>query len=1359
MKRYLFLTLAVLLCTLSASAYDFMVDSIAYYKNDDGKSVRVARGVDYKGDIVIPENVTYDGVTYSVTEIGYNAFYICTRLNTITIANSVTKIGGDAFYGCTGLTSVTIPNSVTEIGDDAFHDCTGLISVTIPNSVTEIGNDAFHSCVRLTSVTIPNSVTKIGSEAFRHCIGLTSITIGNSVTEIGGFSFDGCKGLTSVNIPNSVTKIGYSAFSDCTGLNSITIGNSVTEIGDGAFNGCTGLTSITIPNSVTKIGHSAFCDCVGLTSITIGNSVSEIGNGAFFRCIGLTSVTIPNSVTEIGNDAFHGCTGLSSIIFPNTVSIGKSAFEDTPWYNNQPDGVVYIGDVAYKFKGGMASGKVISIKEGTVLISPEAFKGCTGLTSVSIPNSVTKIGSSAFEGCTCLTAVTIPNSVTSIGAAAFSDCTGLTSITIPNSVTEVQCWAFLRCTGLTSVSIGNSVTEIDVRTFEGCTSLTSATIGTSVTKIGSSAFAGCTSLTSIIIPNTIIEISDKAFMDCTGLPSITIPNSVTKIGWCAFKGCTGLTSVTIGDSVTEICSDAFNGCTGLTSITIGNSVPEIGGGVFDGTLWYDNQPDGVVYLGKVAYRFKGEIASGTPIVIKEGTVSINSQAFKGCTGLTSVTIPNSVAKIGYRAFEGCTGLALISIGNSVTEICPFAFSGCTGLTSVSIPNSVTSIGDAAFKGCTGLTSVTIPNSVTSIGNAAFLSCTGLTSVTIGTSVTEIGEYAFSGCTGLSSVTIPNSVIKIGFFVFESCTGLTSITIGCSVTEMGTGAFSYCTDLKKVYSLNPVPPVIKPYLSSINGDLSFYDADLFVPQGCLSAYKSAKVWSKFSNIKEFQVTVKAESISLNKQSANLMIGETLSLTAKVLPENASTKTVVWSSNNPDVASVNDEGLVTALTTGTAIISATTTDGTVLSDSATIVVSTPILAPSLSVGNYVCVNGDIVTVALSLANKQEIGGFQTDFTVPEGFAVALNSKGKYDITLNADRCVDHVVTTNKLSDGSIRVLAYSPSAEPFIGESGEICYIKLVADEDVKEGDHQLIFREILISESNGKGHRCDDLTSVLSTLPVILGDVNNDHKVNVQDVLLTANVSVGKDVDGFVFRAADVNKDGIINVSDVVLVANIAVGNSVTVSAAPRFGESHDVLHVSDFMLNPGEERTVDVMLDNTVDFSALQMNLCLPAGVNLKKVALTGRATDGHAIVYNENTPGNINLMAFAASTENFTGNDGAILKLTFQADKSFCGEGAIELTDVKLAESDGYTREADDASARISAVATGVEGVYSVVCAYAEGQNIVIEATDAGQAQIVRPNGVMQEVKVNVGRNTYPMADGGIYFIRFAGKTFKVII
>ena len=1192
MKRYLFLTLAVLLCTLSASAYDFMVDGIAYDKDNGGKSVYVTTGGDYTGDIVIPENVVYGDRLYSVTSIGERAFYSCKGLSSVTIGNSVTSIGMYAFNYCRGLTSVTIPNSVTLIDSCAFADCTSL-----------------------TSVTIPNSVTKIGGSAFEGCSGLTFVTIPTSVTSIGGSAFKGTPWYN--NHPDGIVYIGKVAYK---------------------FKG-------KMPNwTVIAIKEGTVC----------------ISDGAFYGCDSLTSVTIPNSVKTIGEYTFYSCDSLTSVGIPDSVtSIGGSAFDCTPWYDNHPDGIVYIGKVAYKFKGKMPSRTAVAIKEGTVCISDRAFAGCGSLTSVTIPNSVTKIGRLAFYGCDSLTSVTIPNSVTEIGERTF-----------------------MGCIGLTSVTIGNSVTSIGERTFMDCTGLSSVTIGNSVTKIG-----------------------DRAFMGCAGLTSIIIPNSVTKIGWCTFHSCTGLTSVAISNSVTKIGVSAFEGCTALSSVTIPNSVTEIAG-----------------------------------------------YAFKGCTGLTSVDIPNSVTEIGYSSFNGCTGLSSVTIPNSVTEIAGYAFEGCTGLSSVIIPNSVTSIGVGVFYGCTRLTSVTVPNSVTSIGCRAF-GCTGLSSVIIPNSVTSIDKGAFAGCTRLSSVTIGNSVSSIDKDAFAGCTRLSSVTIGNSVSSIGQGAFSECTNLKKVYSLNSVPPVIN------ENTFSFYDADLFVPQGSLSAYKSAKGWSNFSNIIEIQETIKAESISLNKHSANLMIGETLSLTAKVLPENVSTKTVAWSSNNPDVASVNDEGVVTALSAGTAIISATTTDGTILSDSATIVVSTPTSAPSLSVGNYICVNGDIVTVALSLANKQEIGGFQTDFTVPEGFAVALNSKGKYDITLNADRCVDHVITTNKLSDGSIRVLAYSPSAEPFIGESGEICYIKLVADEDVQEGDHQLVFREILISESNGKGHRCDDITSVLSTLPVILGDVNNDHKVNVQDVLLTANVSVGKDVDGFIFRAADINKDGIINVSDVLLVANIAVGNSVTVSAAPRFGESYDVVHVADFMLNPGEERTVDVMLDNTVGLSALQMNLRLPAGINLTKVALTGRATDGHAVVYNENAPGNINLMAFAASTENFTGNDGDILKLTLQADKNFCGDGAIELTDVKLAESDGYTREADDASARISAVTTGVEGVYSDVCAYAEGQSIVIDATDAGKAQIVRPNGVMQEVKVNVGRNTYPMADGGIYFIRFAGKTVKVII
>ena len=256
MKRILFITLAVLLSTLSAYAYayDFKVDGIAYryiYINGSARSVYVTSGGDKNiSHLNIPSRVTYNGYTLRVTNIGDKAFENYTNIKSVTIGNHVTSIGDCAFSGCTGLTSVTIPNSVTTIGTAAFSGCTGLTSVIIGNSIT-----------------IPNPVTTIGYAAFSDCPSLTSVTIGNSVTEIGTFAFSGCTGLTSVTIGNSVTEIGENAFDGCAGLTSVTIPNSVTSIGDYAFYYCTGLTSVTIGNSVTLIGYRTFWDCTGLKKI------------------------------------------------------------------------------------------------------------------------------------------------------------------------------------------------------------------------------------------------------------------------------------------------------------------------------------------------------------------------------------------------------------------------------------------------------------------------------------------------------------------------------------------------------------------------------------------------------------------------------------------------------------------------------------------------------------------------------------------------------------------------------------------------------------------------------------------------------------------------------------------------------------------------------------------------------------------------------------------------------------------------------------------------------------------------------------------------------------------------------------
>ena len=181
--------------------------------------------------------------------------------------------------------------------------------------------------------------------------------------------------------------------------------------------------------------------------------------------------------------------------------------------------------------------------------------------------------------------------------------------------------------------------------------------------------------------------------------------------------------------------------------------------------------------------YSGSVTTIDTLVNNNGyqysVIGIDRNAFKGCTGLTSITIPNSVTSIRSDAFEGCTGLTSITIPNSVTSIGSGAFSSCTRLTSVTIPNSVEEIGSSAFSNCISLTSITIPERVSSINDYTFGSCKNLTSITIPESVTSIGEGAFKGCTSLTSITIPESVTSIGRDAFEK-TGLKSITIACNL---------------------------------------------------------------------------------------------------------------------------------------------------------------------------------------------------------------------------------------------------------------------------------------------------------------------------------------------------------------------------------------------------------------------------------------------------------------------------------------------------------------------------------------------------------------------------------------------------
>ena len=398
-----------MLSSIVASADPIEINGLYYILDSTTNQAELTKsnGSSYRGDIIIPETVTYNNINYNVT-----------------------SIGASAFYYCKSLTSVIIPNSVKAIGTSAFSDCS------------------------LTSITIPNSVTKIGGRAFQNCTGLTSITIPNSVTTVYGYTFSGCSNLSSVNLSNNIKTLWFEMFRDCTSLETIIIPEGVTFIDENVFYGCTNLTSITFPNSLERLkdyslqntkwfknkpdglvyaGNVVFkykwngYSTPSNTNIILEEGLKGIAANAFNDCRWLTSISFPESLVAIEIQAFQGCTSLDQIDVPeNVIHIGSKAFENTKWYNNKPDGLVYAGNVVYCYKGTIPQS--IILDEGVKAIACAAFVGGEELVSIEIPDGVTYIGDVAFNRCGKLSSIVLPQSISSIGENTFVNCSSLTNV-------------------------------------------------------------------------------------------------------------------------------------------------------------------------------------------------------------------------------------------------------------------------------------------------------------------------------------------------------------------------------------------------------------------------------------------------------------------------------------------------------------------------------------------------------------------------------------------------------------------------------------------------------------------------------------------------------------------------------------------------------------------------------------------------------------------------------------------------------------------------------------------------------------------------------------------------------------------
>lgn len=761
------------------------------------------------------ENIT---ISPNVTSIGNEAFRRCTSLKSISLPEGVTSLGGYwTFYECSNVTSITANATVmgslvkacrannnfsatvtsgTILPNYTFND-SKLASVTLPDTITEIGEQAFYKCEKLTSISLPDAVTTIGEKAFEGS-GITGITIGSNVTTIGDYAFSECDGLTSFVIPDNVTSIGKGVLSGSRYITSVTLPSNMTTIPERMFHHCYYLSSITIPDSVTTIEASAFETCDTMTHIVIPDNVTTIGEQAFTGCGRLMHVTFGSSVKTIADDAFLACDHIVQIRDKTPIGdrylLQENKYGGASQYTKQvyshSEGnkltiddngfVLYDNNVLVDYFGNQTDlvlpSQVTEIfRQG--LYHPVKYN--VAIASVTLPSGLKVIGEWAFTS-TKITSITIPDSVEYIKESAFRYCYDLTSVevNVDAKLSTIGAYAFDCCESLTNLKLSKSVASVPSTAFNGCEALSTATAnaytidkiiyGKSSTNfdvvilgdVGEFELQRRKNLISVTLTDSVENIGKYAFEGCTGLTSITFGANVASIGGSAFCDCSALTSITLPASLTSIASNAFKNCATLANITFEGEPTEVGTDAFYNTAWLSSRPDGLLYVGKVAYKYIGTMPDNTSITIKDGTLSICEDAFMGCDGLTSISLPSSLTKISVFNFTECTNLTSITIddGNEAYYV-----SG----------NCV--IDKAQSKLIMALGTFTIPTEgVTSIGEYAFALCKDLTELVIPDNITDIDDYAFGGCTQLASLTIGLGVTNIGAKIFYESSSVTTV---------------------------------------------------------------------------------------------------------------------------------------------------------------------------------------------------------------------------------------------------------------------------------------------------------------------------------------------------------------------------------------------------------------------------------------------------------------------------------------------------------------------------------------------------------------------------------------------------------
>ena len=709
---------------------------------------------------------------------------------------TVTKVMDKAFEACPDLTLVQLPSTLTEIGEEAFARNIKLSSITF-TSQKVIGKGAFTDCPSITSLTLPNSLETIGDRAFKNNTGITSVSFGTGLKNIESEAFYGCSALTAARMPEMLDTIKASVFENCVKLTYVSLGSNLKSLGNRAFFNNKVLTEIEIPGTTTNIGSQTFENCTNLSLATLNNGIKNIGGNCFKDCESLITISIPGTVNSIGDNTFDGCTSLSTLTF--------AASENElyiPYFSHSPLKTLRIGrnlkyafgEDASPFKDKTTLTRVAFTGNFVTNLYNNLFDGCTGITSISLPETLQSINGYAFRNCSQLSEIVVPEGVTTVGEHCFENCTSLTSVSLPTTLKVLENHLFKNCNQLESFVFQPTMEKVEEHCFDQCLSLKNLRFDDGTRSIAFSTVVSMfrdSPLENMYVGRnidyTLIEGKEKEapFYNRSTLTNVTISDKggVTYLKPYFIYGASTLPSINVPDNVLEIGMYAFAECSSLEEAVLSKNLSLIDEGLFDQDIALKS------------------------LIIPEAVNAVNQYALRGCGALQDLRFEDStnpltaaIARSG-MGMCGDTHLENLYIGRNIrysaTKSNGYSpFYNLTSLKNVTFSNAgmVTECNDYLLAGCSTVENLSLPESLVTIGNHTFSDMTTLQYCRMFDNVESVGEYGFAGDVNLTDLTFSKKVKTLRNNLFMNCTSLPLFTVHPAVTSIEDNAFMNCDSL-------------------------------------------------------------------------------------------------------------------------------------------------------------------------------------------------------------------------------------------------------------------------------------------------------------------------------------------------------------------------------------------------------------------------------------------------------------------------------------------------------------------------------------------------------------------------------------